>query len=292
MKQVPALGTAKRTYTITALQRGLRLLTLFANAERGLTASEVGKRSGLPVSTVHRFLANLESSGFLNCSEDGVYHLGVVCFGLGHSALAQLDIRRLSLPYLRELNQTTRETIHLTVRYGVSAVYVEKLDSQEPVRIYSRIGASVPLYSSAVGKVMLAYMAPQERDRLLSQIEIKRFTPNTIGSIQELLATLQKVRRQGFAYDLEENEPHIRCIAAPIWDHAGAVNSSLSITGPAVRMSTTRLRELSPLVKEAGLNISRDLGYRLVQPPISPAARIVASSGDRENSVRRSAAAR
>ncbi len=292
MKQVPALGTAKRTYTITALQRGLRLLTLFANAERGLTASEVGKRSGLPVSTVHRFLANLESSGFLNCSEDGVYHLGVVCFGLGHSALAQLDIRRLSLPYLRELNQTTRETIHLTVRYGVSAVYVEKLDSQEPVRIYSRIGASVPLYSSAVGKVMLAYMAPQERDRLLSQIEIKRFTPNTIGSIQELLATLQKVRRQGFAYDLEENEPHIRCIAAPIWDHAGAVNSSLSITGPAVRMSTTRLRELSPLVKEAGLNISRDLGYRLVQPPTSSAARIVVSSGNRENSVRRSAAAR
>src|SRR5205823_12954536 len=105
---------------------------------------------------------NLQSAGFLNCSEDGVYHLGVVCFGLGHSALAQLDIRRLSLPYLRELNRKTRETIHLTVRHGNSAVYVEKLDSQEPVRIYSRIGASVPLYSSAVGKIMLAYAPPQE----------------------------------------------------------------------------------------------------------------------------------
>ncbi len=252
----------KRTYTITALQRGLNLLTLFANAERGLTASEVAKRSKLPVSTVHRFLMNLESSGFLNCSEDGVYHLGVLCFGLGHAALAQLDIRRLSLPYLRELNQATRETIHLTVRHGISAVYVEKLDSPEPVRIYSRIGASVPLYSSAVGKTMLAYMSAQERDALLAEVEFKRFTPNTIGSIQELTAYLQKVRRQGFAYDLEENEAHIRCIAAPIWDHAGSVNASLSITGPAVRMSTTRLRELAPLIKEAGLNISRDLGYQ------------------------------
>jgi DNA-binding IclR family transcriptional regulator len=244
------------------LQRGLRLLTLFANAERGLTASEVAKQSGLPVSTIHRFLANLESSGFLNCSEDGVYRLGAVCFGLGHSALAQLDIRRLSLPYLRELNQKTRETIHLTLRHGASAVYVEKLDSQEPVRIYSRIGASVPLYCSAVGKVMLAYMQVQEREHLLGQIELKRLTRNTVGSLQELSAVLQRVRRQGFAYDLEENEPHIRCVAAPVWDHYGAVNASLSITGPAVRMSTVRLRELAPLVKEAGLNISRDLGYQ------------------------------
>jgi IclR family KDG regulon transcriptional repressor len=251
-----------RNYTIIALQRGLRLLTLFANAERGLSASEVAKHSGLPVSTVHRFLANLQSSGFLNCSEEGIYHLGMVCIGLGHSAIAQLDVRRISLPYLRELNQKTRETIHLTMRRGVSAVYVEKLDSQEPVRIYSRIGASVPLYSSAVGKVMLAYMQPQEREHLLSQVELKRFTPNTVGSLQELATILQRVKRQGFAYDLEENEPHIRCVAAPIWDHSGAVNTSLSITGPAVRMSTTRLRELAPLVKEAGLRISRDLGHQ------------------------------
>lgn len=234
---------------------------MFANAERGLTASEIAKRSGLPVSTVHRFLANLQSSGYLNCSDDGVHHLGTVCIGLGHSALAQLDVRRISLPYLRELNQKTRETIHLTMRHGASAVYVEKLDSQEPVRIYSRIGASVPLYSSAVGKVMLAYMQPQERENLLSQVELKRLTPNTVGSLQELSAVLQRVRRQGFAYDLEENEPHIRCVAAPIWDHSKSVNASLSITGPAVRMSTTRLRELAPLVKDAGLKISRDLGY-------------------------------
>ena len=285
------MGEGKRTYTITALQRGLRLLTLFANSERGLTASEVGKLSGLPVSTVHRFLANLEASGFLNCSEDSVYHLGVVCFGLGHSALAQLDIRRLSLPHLRDLNQKTRETIHLTVRHGASAVYVEKLDSQEPLRIFSRIGASVPLYSSAVGKAMLAYMQSQERDDLLSHVVLRRFTPNTIGSIQELLTYLQKVRKQGFAYDLEENEPHIRCVAAPIWDHSGAVNASLSITGPAVRMSTARLRELSPLVREAGLAISRELGHQPSKSKSDPGKRLGGSLSNHETSAQRSAAA-
>lgn len=257
---------AKRTYNITSLQRGLRLLDLFVKAEKGLTATQVATLSGLPVSTVHRFLVNLEASGFLNCSGTGSYHLGVACFSLGQAALGQLDIRRLSLPYLQELNLHTRETIHLTVRHGLSAVYVEKLDSPEPLRIYSRIGAAVPLHCTGVGKVMLAYMPFDEQTRILSQLEFKRITPNSIGSMQELQTHLLKVRRNGYACDLEENEAHIRCIAAPIWDHTGVVNSAVSITGPAVRMSMTRLRQLAPLIQDAGIKISRELGYQASKP--------------------------
>ncbi|PYX37980.1 MAG: IclR family transcriptional regulator [Acidobacteria bacterium] len=207
-------------------------------------------------------LNRVASSSFLNCSDVGIYHLGLGCFSLGQAALAQLDIRRLSLPYLQKLNQQTRETVHLTVRHGLAAVYVEKLDSSEPLRIYSRIGAAVPLYCSAVGKVLLAYMPPQELANIIPQLELKRMSANTIGSIQELQTHLQKVRRNGYACDLEENEPHIRCIAAPVWDHSGMVNASLSITGPAVRMSMTRLRELAPLIQEAGAKISSELGYQ------------------------------
>src|SRR6266480_4752049 len=157
----------KRKYNITALQRGLRLLELFTQFERGLTTMQVARLSGLPVSTTHRFLVNLESSGFLNCSASGVYHLGLACFAVGQAALGQLDVRRLSLPYLVELNQQTRETIHLTVRHGLTAVYVEKIDSPEQLRIHSRIGAAVPLHCTAVGKVMLAYMPEDEQDRVL-----------------------------------------------------------------------------------------------------------------------------
>ena len=252
----------KRTYNITALQRGLQLLQLFSTSEKGLTASQVAKLSRLPVSTVHRFLVNLENSGFLNCSESGVYHLGITCFSIGHAALGQLDIRRLSLPYLRDLNAQTRETIHLTVRQGLSAVYVEKLDSPEPLRIYSRIGSSVPLYCTGVGKVMLAHLPAAELAAILPKLDLRRITPNSIGNLQELQTHLQRVRRNGYACDLEENEPHVRCVAAPIWDHTGAVNAALSITGPAVRMSVTRLRQLAPLVQNAGMKISRELGYQ------------------------------
>lgn len=252
----------KRNYDITALQRGLRLLHLFSESPRGLTAKQVAALSRLPVSTVHRFLANLVTAGFLNRDGEGTHHLGIACFSIGQAAVGQLDIRRLSLPYLRELNQQTRETIHLTVRHGLSAVYVEKLDSPEPVRIHSRIGAAVPLHCTAVGKVMLAYMPPEEQDRIISQIDLKRLTPNSVGNVQELRTELYRVRKNGYACDLEEHELHIRCVAAPIWDHTGSVQSSVSITAPTLRMPVTRLRQLAPLIQAAGLNISTELGYQ------------------------------
>src|SRR6478672_10153283 len=188
----------KRNYDITALQRGLRLLHLFSESPRGLTAKQVAALSRLPVSTVHRFLANLVTAGFLNRDGEGTHYLGIACFSIGQAAVGQLDIRRLSIPYLRELNQQTRETIHLTVRHGLEAVYVEKIDSPEKLRIHSRIGASVPLYCSAVGKVMLAYMPESERDELLRQIEFKRVTANTIGNLQELQTEMVRVRKNGY----------------------------------------------------------------------------------------------
>jgi IclR family transcriptional regulator, KDG regulon repressor len=255
-------GASKRSYNITALQRGLRLLHLFSESPQGLTAKRVADRSRLPVSTVHRFLTNLQGAGFLNCRDDGIYQLGIACFAIGQAALAQLDIRRVSLPYLQELNRLTRETIHLTIRHGLSAVYVEKLDSTEPLRIHSRIGAAVPLYCTAVGKIMLAYLPDEERRRILPQLALKRLTPNTVGNLQELEAELYRIRRNGYACDLEEHELHIRCVAAPIRDHIGLVNASLSITAPMVRMPVTRLRQLAPLIQSAGLQISRELGYQ------------------------------
>ncbi|HEX3820665.1 MAG TPA: IclR family transcriptional regulator [Candidatus Sulfotelmatobacter sp.] len=256
----------KRNYNITALQRGLRILHLFSESQRGLTAKQVAGLSKLPVSTVHRFLANLVAAGFLNRDSEGTHCLGIACFSIGQAAAGQLDIRRLSLPYLRELNQQTRETIHLTVRHGLSAVYVEKLDSPEPLRIYSRIGASVPLYCTAVGKVLLAYMPPDEQERVLPQLDLKRLTTNSVGNLQQLRTELYRVRKNGYASDLEEHELHIRCVAAPIWDHTGNVQSSLSITAPAFRMPVTRLRQLAPLIQAAGLKISTEFGY---QPSLS-----------------------
>ena len=263
----------KRNYDITALQRGLKLLNLFSESPRGLTAKQVAASSRLPVSTVHRFLANLVTAGFLNRDLEGTHHLGIACFAIGQAAAGQLDIRRLSLPHLRDLNQQTRETIHLTVRHGVSAVYVEKLDSPEPLRIHSRIGASVPLYCTAVGKVMLAYMPADEQDQVLSQLELKRLTPNTAGSLQELKAELFRVRKNGYASDLEEHELHIRCVAAPIWDHTGAVQSSVSITRGACSEASKWHASAADGALEPGLRHSES-STRVTRQNSSPERRI------------------
>jgi DNA-binding IclR family transcriptional regulator len=237
------------------------MLQLLGQSDRGLPASQIAKLSTLPVSTVHRFLVNLESGGFLMRDNAGNYHLGLACVSLGQAAREQMDVRTVSLPHLQLLNHRTRETVHLTVRDGLSAVYIEKLDSPQPLRIHSRIGASIPLHCSAVGKVLLAYMSESDRETSLTQMELRRFTENTVGSIQELQTELAKVRKNGYGCDLEEHEPHVRCIAAPVWDHNGTVNASLSVTGPAVRMSIARLREIAPFVRRAGLEISKALGY-------------------------------
>jgi DNA-binding IclR family transcriptional regulator len=131
---------------------------------------------------------------------------------------------------------------------------------------------------------MLAFMPQEELDRALPQIELKRLTPNTLSKLQHLQAEVERVRRAGYACDLEENELHIRCVAAPIWDHTGAVNASLSITGPAVRMPVTRLRQLAPLVAKAGLKISREMGFqtattrRNVSNDLLPSGQIAARS--------------
>jgi DNA-binding IclR family transcriptional regulator len=161
------------------------------------------------------------------------------------------------------LNRQTRETIHLTVRRGLSAVYVEKLESPEPLRTHSRIGAVVPLFCTAVGKVILAYMPNEERETVFPQLELNSFTTNTVGNLQERETELCRVRRNGYACDLEEQNSHPLC-RGTTWDHAGRVNASLSIIAPMIRMAVSRIRQLAPLIQAAGLPISRDLGYQAV----------------------------
>jgi DNA-binding IclR family transcriptional regulator len=127
----------------------------------------------------------------------------------------------------------------------------------------------VPLYCTAVGKVLLAYLPPDDLAQVLRQIEPRSRTSHTISTTDELQKQVERVRRCGYSFDLEENEPHIRCVAAPIWDHSGNVNASLSVSGPAKRMPMARMRELAPIVQEAGVRISRELGYR---GPVGPDA--------------------
>lgn len=248
-------------YGIVALQRGLQILSLLAEADRELSATQIARASKLHASTVHRFLVNLEESGYVIRDEQGNYSLGSSCISLGRAALNRLDVRRASMAVLAELNRVTRETVHLTIPNGLMAVYVEKFESLEPLRIFSHVGATVPLHCTAVGKIFLAFLPSQERTEILKKLDMVRFTPATICSIQEMEAELKLIRQNHYSFDNEEHEAHIKCVAGPIWDHSGTVIAALSVTGPTTRMSRSRMRQLVPLVQKASMAISETLGY-------------------------------
>jgi DNA-binding IclR family transcriptional regulator len=173
-----------------------------------------------------------------------------------------LDLPELARADLRELSQTSQETVHLAILDGTEMLYVDKVDSPQSVRMHSVIGTRNPLHCTAMGKAVLAFLPAEECVALLNHITFTPRTSNTITDEKVLLAHLERVRANGFAVDDMENEEGIRCVGAPIFDHTGSVTAAISISGPAYRLSDSRLQELSAVVVETGEAISGKLGYQ------------------------------
>jgi len=180
---------------------------------------------------------------------------------LSKSFLERLDLPELAKAGLRELSRASQETAHLAVLEGTDMLYIDKVDSPQSVRMHSVIGTRNPLYCTAMGKAILAFLPPEERDTLLDEITLTPRTSRTITDKAALATHLERVRVRGFAIDDMENEEGIRCVGAPIFDHTGSVTAAVSISGPAYRLSDSRLQELSALVAGIGEAISGKLGY-------------------------------
>jgi DNA-binding IclR family transcriptional regulator len=211
--------------------------------------------------TVFRLLQTLVQWRFVEMVSDGKYRLGMRVFEMGMAVMNSMELRREALPLLERLNNATRETIHLTVREGHSAVYIDKLSSPEYIVVQSRIGGRSPLHCTGVGKALLAHLDENEVKRYVRQEGLERLTANTITDARELARELERIRRQGYAIDNEEHYDGITCVAAPILDHHGRVSASFSIAGPTARLTASRLPELIRLAIEASRDISARLGY-------------------------------
>lgn len=244
------------------LDRALNvLIQVGESAARGLTLAECTALLGYSKPTTHRILRTLTRRGFLrNDPERGVYALGVTNLRLGMDFLEQLDLRREALPLLRELAERTGETAHLAILHGGEVVYIEKVESRHAVRMFSRIGHTMPPYSTGVGKAILAFLPREELESILPA-QLERRTPATITDRAELLEHLAALRERGYSTDNVENEDGIRCVGTPVFDHTGAVCAAISIAGPATRITPERFPELGALARETALAISRKIGY-------------------------------
>ncbi len=244
------------------LDRALSALLRIAESEaRGLTLAECTAMLGCSKPTAHRILRTLAARGFLRIDPDrGLYTLGVANLRLGMAFLEHLDLRAEALPLLRELAERTGETVHLGVLDRSDVVYIEKVESKHAVRMFSRIGNTMPAYSTGVGKAILAHLPLDELEEALPE-ELEARTSATITDRAELLRHLEEVRRRSYSTDDIENEDGIRCVGAPVFDHTGTVRAGISIAGPATRVTPDRFPELGELVRETALSVSRKIGY-------------------------------
>lgn len=235
--------------------------SLVASPNQGV--SDLARNLNMPKSSVFGILETLASADVLERNAgSGKFHLGAKLIEWGNRAQVDLDICRIARPFLQGLNARFDETVHLTVLDRDEVLYLDCVESRRRLRTYSVIGVRAPLYCTSVGKAILAYQDDDEIRRIAGEKGMPAFTVNTITDVDELLTEAKKIRREGYAVDDMEHEDHLRCVGAPIWNADGKVAASLSLSGPAERNTPERILEMAPSVVEAGLEISRRLGWR------------------------------
>ncbi|MEU6711735.1 IclR family transcriptional regulator [Nonomuraea sp. NPDC046802] len=239
-----------------SLRRALTVLD-HVRERSGLSLTQLAEAAELPKSTVLRLTAPLIEARLLERDRrTGAYRLGHGTIRLGQAYLATLDLRAVAAEESYRLMSEVRETVHLVVYDPPHVVYIDKVENEANVRMASRIGSRGPAHSTAVGKAILAWQ-PAEA---VAELVLDPRTKHTIIDHERLRAELAAVRRRGYAVDDRENEPEVRCVGAPIFNHNDAVTAAISVSGLTSRITAARVRELGPLVAEAASRISRKLG--------------------------------
>ncbi len=241
------------------MRRALRILRCFRAEQPEMGVTEIARELRLPKSTVHRLLATLEAEGFAHRLSGSRYVLGWRAFELGAAVLAWSAIRQPILRRLEALVAATGETAHLGVLDEGLVLYVEKVESDRPLRMPSAVGRRLPLHCTALGKVLAAGFEDAVFERIIERVRLPAFTPNSITDRAMLRRELKKVRTSGFALDNEEIEEGLMCVAAPVVDERGTTCAAISISGPVTRVRD-RLDDNVAAVREACRALSDDLG--------------------------------
>ncbi|WP_449061277.1 IclR family transcriptional regulator [Planomonospora algeriensis] len=246
-----------------SLRRALAVLEYVrdhAGAGQGLSLSRLAEALGLSKSTVLRLTVPLLEAGLLERDRrSGAYRLGHGTLRLGQAYLSTLDLRTVAAEETRRLMIQVRETVHLVVHDPPYVVYIDKVENEATVRMASRIGSRSPLYCTAVGKAILAWQPEEAVERVVAA-GLPALTRHTITDPDRLRGELARIRQRGYAVDDRENEPEVRCVAAPIFNHDDSAVSAVSVSGLTSRITAARVRDLGPMVARTALLISRKLG--------------------------------
>lgn len=255
---------SESTETVHSVARALSILEALSLVdEMGIT--ELSRELDLGKATIYRLITTLRIHGYVEQAASSKYKLTFKLFEMGNKVVNRLGVRTIAYPYMEQLAIATNETINLAILEHIDVVYIERIESREPLRMGLDVGLRIPAYCTALGRAMLAYRNPAEVDSFLIQAEregkIVKYTDNTVTNLKLLKNQLAEIREQGYSFDDEYYLSGIRGVAAPIFNYSGQMIAAISIAGPTVRVTSEVVSELIPIVKEAAKNISIRLGY-------------------------------
>ncbi len=248
---------------VPAVSRALDILELLID-QPSLTAPDIAERLGLPRSTVHELVGTLVERRYLVsvAGQPTRFRLGLKVFQLGSAFADRLDLVEEATEAARRVSGECDETVQVAILDGTDVVYIAKVDSTHPVRLISAVGRRLPAHCTALGKMLLSGLRPEAFDaRYPRDRPLTGMTPRSITSVARLRAHLDEVAREGLAYDHCESNEAVNCVAAPVFDHTGAMVAAISVSVPMMRWSEERGRELAELVRTGARALSHRLGH-------------------------------
>jgi DNA-binding IclR family transcriptional regulator len=243
------------------LDKAIDLLDVLAEG-RDMTAAELAERTGQPRSSVYRLLMTLRQRGFVESGPHrSSFRLGLEFLHLGGVVMSRFDVRQAAQPVMERLHSTTGETIYLCIRSGNQSVCIERIDGRFVHLVALQLGGTLPLHVGASSRILLAFQPEHEWHDYVEQQDLVAFTASTVVAPDDVLASLHRIREQGFAINDEDVTLGVASCGAPIFDHRDLVIAAISVAGFREAILGERHGYLCELVQAAASEISRVLGH-------------------------------
>jgi IclR family pca regulon transcriptional regulator len=257
----PAAADARRNRDLVqGLERGLAVVRAFSHEAPSLTIAQVAERTRLTRAGARRYLMTLQSLGYVWQFGDR-FSLTPRLLELGFSYLSTLDVASVCQPFMEQVTSTLHESCSVSVLDEHDVVYVARMPAKRIMSINLAVGSRLPAHATSMGKVLLAYLPPDDLQRYLTTATMERLTNRTIVDRVRLREILAETRRRGWALANEESEQGVRSIAVPIVNRTGLVRAAINVSGHASRVSLAQLRRIYlPVVQDAARGISQALG--------------------------------
>lgn len=249
---------------VQSVERTLTILEVLSDYDNGIGITEISEKVDLHKSTVYRLLFTLINKGYVEQDEEtSKYKITFKLFELGSKKVEKLDLLNCSKPYTKALMESVNEVVHLVIREDAEIIYIDKVEANNTISMSSRIGKRIPMYCTATGKAILAFLPEDEVLKVWNNSKIIKLTENTNTDFILFKKELETIREKGYAIDDEENEMGVRCVGAPIFNINGEIISALSVSGPKLRVTDDKIDFISKEVIKYANMISEELGCKL-----------------------------